>query len=219
MADENAGITDPSLPNELQGKTAAEIAEYYRTREANLQAENDRLRTAALSTPPPPPPPPSEPPTGFDWSNPEGYIKKQTISREEFQQATAAVRQQMIQTARFLAKANHPDWDKWGKDIDNIMMTMNADAQANQQQWEVAYTHVKGQAFDKEVAAARAAALKQGSEPPSPPPSAPPKATELTPEQARIASRFGLSKEQYLKAEEGLATGKWPLTFDNKGGK
>lgn len=211
------------LPEELKGKSAEEVARYYQGKQKELQ---DRY-TALENQPPPAPryeppasPKPAEPAissTEF-WNNPveatKRLIAQQGVGREEFERAGSIVQQNMIQTARLIAKDRFPDWARWEGEVMKIINASEAFQRANPTLWEMAYTHIKGLNVDKLVAEATAHA-RLPVEPVTPGGSLPVPKKDLTPAELRVAERLNMSPEAYLLAQERMDKGAWPQTLDN----
>ena len=205
-------ITDPNLPQELQGKTPAEIAEYYRNREAEWQARLDAATAVNVNTPAPI----AEPTASELWNNPIPSIRKLAPSREEFNAAVNSAQQSMISVARIVAKENKADWNKWESEVMRIMNALPSHLQADPYQWKTAYTYVKGLAYDSAVKDASALATARGGETPSLPPNEPAKPQVLTEEQRYVTERMGLTSEDYFSAQKNLANNSLPITFDTR---
>src|SRR5438552_2666175 len=75
------GTGDNDLPAELKGKTAAEIARYYRDRETALRAELDARPPASVT------PPPEVRPTNAEWWNDPNVSADKRIEAKAFTKA------------------------------------------------------------------------------------------------------------------------------------
>ena len=212
-----------SLPAELQGKSAAEVATYYQQREAQLQKD---LRAAQTpSNPAPVVRVETKTPKNEDfWTDPAGSvnqaIKVGTVSRDEFNNASAFVQRQMTEMAEYLTSQKHADWKLFKADIDDIMSKVEPGARADSNMWETAYIYAVGRNPERAVQARSATVViptAGGPERGSPAAGAPPAAApELTAEQEFVRSRMGISKESYIEAQKHIQAGTFPLTYDNR---
>jgi hypothetical protein len=209
------GISDPALPNELQGKSAAEIAEYYKRRESQLM---ERLDAATRNTPAPAPAPaePVAPTAAEFWNNPAAAVKAVAVSREEFNAAAAQVRSNMIEMARIITKDKFTDFQRWEPKIREVLRMVDPFLQTDPIQWETAYHYVKGRDYDKDLQTATAAATARASEPPTPIPPIPVIPEKLTFEEDFVAKGLGQTPEKYREGKKNLADNAWPLTFDTR---
>jgi hypothetical protein len=209
---------DPNVPEELRGKSPAEIVSYYQQRETIMTGEMDRLRNQ------PPPanntPPPANNSTEISdadyWNKPTETIKKIAVTREEFNATAAAVQRNMIEVAEMLAGRKHEDWNKWLPEVKKIMSTVEPFMQTDPVQWETAYHYAKGLKYDQGVQEAATTATRMASEPPTPTPSAPPVPTELTREQSYVAEHLGQTPDKYREGIKNLHEDNWPITFDTR---
>jgi hypothetical protein len=203
----------------LQGKSAAEVAAYYQRENAKLATD---LRQARETPPAPITRVEARVPENADfWTDPKGSvtqaIKAGSVSREEFNNASAWVQRQMTEMAEFLTKQKHADWDVFAPVINDIMSKIEPAARADSTMWETAYIHARGLNPEKAVRQAVVPVPAAGPERGSPGASAPPPPeAELTSEQEYVRSRMGISKESYRDAQKHIASGTWPLTVDNR---
>jgi hypothetical protein len=206
-----------TLPTELQGKSAAEVAAYYQRQVTKLEGD---LRTA--TAPPPVTRVEVKIPKNEDfWTDPAGSvataIKAGSITREEFNNASAFVQRQMTEMAEFLTKQKHADWDVFAPVINDIMSKIEPAARADGGMWETAYIHARGLNPEKAVKPNTVALPANGVERGAPAPTTV-TTTEvtLTAEQEFVRSHMGISKEAYIKAQGHIANGTFPLTMDNR---
>lgn len=218
-ADRVAAAT-ANLPSELQGKSAADVAKYYQDRETRLQAD---LRTAREAQPPAPIARVEvKTPKNEDfWTDPAGSvnqaIKAGSVTREEFQNASAWVQRQMTEMAEFLTKQKHADWDVFAPVINDIMSKIEPAARADSNMWETAYIHARGLNPEKAVKSNTVVIPNGGPERGAPAAVVvTPTEVQLTAEQEFVRSRMGISKESYLTAKDHIAKGTFPLTMDNR---
>jgi hypothetical protein len=214
------------LPAELANKTPAQIAQYYQERERTIMANaQTAIANAAAGTPAQPRnPQDNHPPaaTAEDFErDPLGttreMISRESVSRQEWNQMTGAVRQNLIDTAKDRAKQGKKYWTR----LDAIItgMTQNVGLEAlDTAFWETAYNAALGANLGtiqaEEEAAAQAArasaeAPSGGSTPPMPP-------RVLTNDEMRVVTGMGITAEAYRKSEENIRTNKFPLTLDNR---
>jgi hypothetical protein len=210
-------INDPSLPEELRGKTAAEIVQYYKNREESMSTRMEDLIRQANNPPKQDPPPVVDPPSSSEWWNdPNSAVKKVAVTREEFDQASQSVQRSMIDVAQIVAQKKFKDWDKWEKDVLSIMNTVPAHMRTDPEQWATAYYYVKGHKFDNAVEEAGAKATRLASEPPTPAPSVPTVPKELTKEQKYVADKLGMTSEKFRDGIKNDQDNNWPITFDSR---
>jgi hypothetical protein len=193
------------LPPELQGKTQAEIIEWYNDRERTILDNARRMVDEAhreASQPPAPeerkPVPPNATP----------------MTQADFERMTGPARDSLIRVAQMDARLNKPDWDRLLPDIRKIMDNLPADQQMNARVWEEAYYNVRGHITDTLISEARNRALGLESAPPPTPP--PVKPRQLDSAEMRVCEGCGIDTEAYIKAEERLNAGYQPFTVDNR---
>jgi hypothetical protein len=217
---DRVAAANATLPTELQGKSAAEVAKFYQDRETKLQAD---LR-AAQTQPAPVATVKTKTPDNADfWTDPAGSvqtaIKAGSVTREEFANASAFVQRQMTEMAEFLTAQKHTDWKLFKADIDDIMSKVEPGARADSNMWETAYIYAVGRNPERAVQARsqtvviptqgveRGAAATTTVTTPTP---------ELTVEQEFVRSHMGITKEAYLDANKHIQAGTFPLTYDNR---
>ena len=88
---------DPDLPENLRGKSTAEIVRYYQDREATLTT---RIEQAQRSNNNVSPEPPADPSAAEFWNDPSKAVKAVAVSREEFNAASESVRRSMVIVAQ-----------------------------------------------------------------------------------------------------------------------
>lgn len=216
---DRVAAANATLPSELQGKSAAEVAAYYQQRETRLQAD---LRTAqAAATPAPITRVEVKTPKNEDfWTDPAGSvvtaIKAQSITREEFNNASEFVRKNMTEVAEFLVSQRHEDWKVFKADIDDIMKQVEPAARADSSMWETAYIYARGRKPELAVKASTVVIPTNGAERGSPAAAAVNTVEpDLTGEQEYVRSRLGISKKEYTEAQKNIASGTW-FTVDNR---
>jgi hypothetical protein len=144
-------------------------------------------------------------------------INAQSVSRNEWNTMTSAVRQNLIDTAKDRARQGKKYWAR----LDPIItgMTQNVGLEAlDTNFWETAYNAALGAnlgTIQAEEQAAEAAA-RSSAEPPSggAVPPVPPRI--LTTDEMRVVTGLGISTESYRKGEENMRNNKFPLTLDNR---
>lgn len=228
------GSGDDGIPAELKGKSAAEIAKFYRDRETALRAELDARPPARVATPPPPEPPPTN---AEFWNDPNAAVDRKlakAMSKEEFDRVAASIRPNLIWIAREQVKRNHPaDFHRIEKEIDTIMKQVPDYQQTDPSMWETVYIQAKGYAHDRLSAEDRANPPVIIGEPGNPGGVAPPAAADLYKVTApgvssgevvksagRVADMLGVTHDNYRKASKILdSDGLLPLTVDNRRSK
>jgi hypothetical protein len=207
---------DSTLPNELKGKTPAEIVEYYRNRETLYVNRIDELVAQPPRAPQVPPAVKAAPSPSDFWNDPNSAVRAVAVSREEFNAAALGIQSNMIEVACMLTKNKFADFDKWESKVRNVLNNVAPHLKADPGQWETAYYYVKGQETDSLVNAATARAVQATSEPPSMIPVTPLIPDKLTPEESYVAKGLGLTEDQYRTGKQQSATNEWPLTFDSR---
>lgn len=206
-ADERVPTTD--LPAEIRNETdPRKIAAYYQRRETALREE--MRRTA--------PPPPNSRVTiehPVDQPNPSSV----TFSAEEAQSA----RTTLIATARNTARINKPYWDRLSDKIEALMKDQPPENQVNSIIWETCYNTLLGMNMDQllredreRTEAATRAAAERSSAPPDSVSSPAPLPIEVT---SKVLPGLGLTEAQYRESQDRIASGKWPMTAENIGGR
>jgi hypothetical protein len=213
------------LPSELQGRTPQQIAMYYQDRERTILANAQTAianASAGSRNEPPPPARESRQPTGEDFErDPLGttreMINRESVSRNEWNQMTGAVRQNLIDTAKDRARQGKKYWAR----LDPIItgMTQNVGLEAlDTNFWETAYNAALGAnlgVIQAEEQAAEAAA-RSSAEPPSGGATPPMPPRILTADEMRVVNGLGITTETYRKGEENMRNNKFPLTLDNR---
>jgi hypothetical protein len=208
---------DENLPEELKGKTPAEIVDYYRRREQQyVNKIEDLAARTPVTTPVEPVRQNTDPTPSEVWSDPIKAIKQVGVTREEFNAAAGQVQANMIEMAAIIVGKRIPDFAKWEAKVRNIMANVAPHLKADPQQWETAYYYVKGQETDKLVNEAAANAVRVASEVPSMTPTMPVIPEKLTFEENYVAKGLGLSDEQYKDGKQQEVENSWPLTFDSR---
>lgn len=216
---DRVAAANATLPAELQGKSAADVAKFYQDREVRLQADLRAAQTAQpvarVET--------KTPKNEDFWTDPAGSvnqaIKVGSVSRDEFNNASAFVQRQMTEIAEFLVSQKHEDWKVFKPVIDDIMSKIEPSARADSNMWETAYIHARGLNPEKAVRPATtvipvANGAERGAAAAS---TVTQTEVTLTPEQEYVRSRMGISKDSYVKAQGHIASGTFPLTYDNTG--
>lgn len=216
-------VDESALPPELRGKTTVEIQQYYARREQILADQVDRLQRI----PPKKEDPPIKPnEMKFDiFNDAEASVERKVNERvnEALTNATNVIGPGVIAGCK-LAMANaHPkDWSRFAAEVDKRMKGFTADGQMNPEFWESTYKLVKGEMADTLVAEAETR-TKNPVERPTPVGDAPAKPRELSERERTIATKFGMSNEQYVNAakrldtdENGRSWGDLPFTLDSE---
>lgn len=218
LFNERVPANDPNLPAELQGKSAAEVAAFYRTRETQIVKEaNDRIAAAVVV-----PAAVKTPDSGDFWKDPAKAVRDQvaatSVSREEFQRASNSVQANMIEMSEFLVAQKFSDWKIFKPMIDDIMSKCDPWAKTDRTMWESAYYYAKGrnpQLIQQPTAPATviASAERGNPAPINPGPAAP----VLTTDEAWVADHLGITSAEYSAAKENMGKiGSLPLTYDNR---
>jgi len=208
-------VKDDSLPDDIQGMTASEIVAYYQNKERQLAQRYQEMMNKPPennSTPSPDP----EADTSQFWKDPLNTVKQMAVSREEFNAAAESVQKNLVNVALLTIANNHADWAKWKDKVTQIMQPLPAHLRADPEQWEIAYKYVKGEQYDKDVAAARIEGSNISSEPANEPSTEPIMPEELTAPQSYVARGLGLSEDKFKEGVANLKQDKWPITFDSR---
>lgn len=214
------GEGNSTLPPELQGKSAEEVAAYYQKRETLLLEEQKR-RAQQPPPQPPQPPPTKKTPTEADfWKDPNAatktMIQQEAVTQEQFNQLTTQVKSSLIAAARMAAAEQHPDWKEYSTEINEIMNKFDPWARVNQEMWDTAYTFAKGQRYDRDVAAARQSGQQSAERVTLTPPEPPPE-IKLNALQLEVARGLELGEARFKKGIERQQSGAMPFTFSNVG--
>jgi len=216
-------LNDPSLPPELQGKTQAEMIDYYN------KLRNYYISNQPTSSPAPAPvvaapsPAPQPPVSAADfWADPVSAIQ-QVVAATMAPVTQTAVQQQVI-AARNSVAAQAPGYGELEGRVLEKLQGIPAEQLANPELWKQAYYLAYGEAS---VSGWRPSAAAQPTAPASAPAPAPalaqptvntqPRpfaptqffteparpnagpAAALTPEQQQMAAKLSMSHEDYTK--------------------
>lgn len=202
------------LPAELANMTPAEIVAYYQRREQDFQAQLDARQAA----------PPVKAPSSDDfWSDPvkatDAQIAAKSVSREEFNQMTAAAQSNLMQSARLICKDRHKDFERFEDDIMKLVNQLQPFQRVDPMIWETAYTQVLGMRSQQLIAEAEARGRQlaggNGVESSSPAATEPAAPVPLTGIQLQVANGLGQSAEKYRKGIERMEKNEWPITLSN----
>lgn len=223
-----------TLPDELKGKSAEEVAAFYQnmvqtqkaTYEAALQAFNVGDEGGGGSPPPTEPPKPTMSEFLADpTKHTEDLIKKTSVTRTEWDAATKQVQESLIyiaeQRAREAIKTAEEKsggsfiWDRFQDDILKVVNSCDPYSRTSPSTWTAAYYYVAGikrSSLTKEAVTAATTPMEQvqpgGNEPPTPKP--------LTSEERIVAEGLGLSDDSFRKGREHMVKQRFPLTTDNR---
>lgn len=211
---------DSSLPAELRGKTPAQIAKYYQDREQGYQAEITELRRAPAVVAQPVITPKAKVTAQEFWNDPVASAERigedKYVSKGEFNATLANAADTLIQSAKNVVRSENLEmWDRYVNEVEGIMNKLPPESRSNASMWRTALTQVVGVHARELMAEATARAKAPAGEPVSAGITSPELPKELTKEQAYVAEHLGLSKDQYLKGSERIATNSWPLTMSN----
>lgn len=153
---------EEGLPDALKGKSKTEIFNALKAEHIRDMAETQgdyarRLEQIAMQPPANPQPQPSHQPTppqpesepGFDISNPDEYLDRAVGKR------MAPVVQGMVAAGResgraiIQTKLPKDQWDRFSKEIESFVDSVNPQMQANPKIYEIAWNFVKGQHADE----------------------------------------------------------------------
>lgn len=201
------------LPEELKGKSPREIADYYANKERQLAAELEleKSKRATSTTPQT-----TTQPTSRDFFTDPASATR-TVVRDEVNKATSSSKKTLIEGAKLVVAARHPDWARFEKDILAVMNAMPEEAQQDMGYWETAYFQIKGiKADELTKEAEQRGRTGVGSEPPTTPtPTTPTTQPTVPPEAQKVLTGLGISPESYLKGVKNLQEGTPPFTVDN----
>lgn len=118
-----------------------------------------------------------------------------------FKTRTAPLAEQTLRTTAQLvkdqAKSKHKDWDKYEKDIDEIMNQAPLELRTDPSVYEFAYDSALGKAYKKILAEQDARAGMETEPGNGIPAKNSPKKEPLSDEEKRVASRFGITEDEY----------------------
>ncbi len=217
------------LPTELEGKTAEEVAAYYQEMVLRQKGVYEQaLESMGGGEPAKPAAPPKT--TVADWmKDPDGtastIIKREGVSREEFNAASAAVQTMMIRQAKEFAKADLRaeaekaggsfEWDRLASDIDSTAAKCDQPSLTSIDTWKTAYYWHLGQkahVIAKEAVTKATLPAESGQ----PGGNNPPPVKPLSREEMIVAEGLGLTTETFQSGKDRLASQKFPLTMDNR---
>ncbi len=210
------------LPAELRGKSVKEVIAYYADREKNIKSTYDSMLQAKYEAPQPvvQAAKPQEPSSSDWWSNPTDSAKRMiqanAVSKEEFDRITSGAQENLVQTARIVAKENISDWNRFEPDIVKMMETVDPWRRTSPEMWRTVYTYVKGLRSSELVKEAEARA-KLPSEPVNPGIGAAPQPETVTDKERQIAGNLGISEKAFIEARKNMIEGRFPLTMSNIG--
>jgi len=220
-------LNDPSLPPELQGKTVSQVLEYYnKLRDYYLQTSQVPAAPAAAQPPaavpaapvaaPAPAPAPAQMPSASDfWADPVAALDK--VVQARLAPVTQTALQQQVVAARN-AVLQAPGYAELESQVLKKLEGIPAEQLSNPTLWQQAYYLAYGEAavqgWKPSGAAPTAPAAAPAAQPTinaNPRPFAPthffteparPNAgptAALTPEQQAMATKLGISHEDYMK--------------------
>lgn len=231
------GNTPPEddLPEELKGKSPAEVARFFRERERILKSSyEDHLND--LESRRQPEPKATEPTeakpraTKQEWlSDPnrvlDEALAEKAVSKADFTNLTTSQQDNLIWAAKSRAKEELRaeiergggtfHWDTLSKELDAIMAQVLPANKTSTETWKTAYNYAVGQNVSKITkeavtkATMPAEAVRPGG-------NVKPKPAELSRDEKSVAEGLGLSDESFLKAKDNMEKQKWPLTMDNR---
>jgi hypothetical protein len=209
------------LPPELRGKSVKEIIAYYTDREKSIKSTYDSMLQTKYEAPAQPAPKQVQEPSSSDWwSNPADSAKRMiqanAVSKEEFDRITSGAQENLVQTARIVAKENISDWARFEPDIIKMMDTVDPWRRTSPEMWRTVYTYVKGLRSNELVKEAETRA-KLPSEPVNPGISTPPPPETVTAQERQIAENLGISEKSFIEARKNMIEGRFPLTMSNIG--
>jgi hypothetical protein len=191
------------IPESFRGKPAKEVVD--KLLETNLEveklrAELEKERTSKQASPGGPVDQMSEEELKAKmerefFSNPIEFQNK--LFQERMKPLVGQFYQTQEQVQKEFARKRLEDFDKYEKDIDGIMRNVPPELKANPQTWDLAYNIVLGQEYRKHIKETKA---KSGmfTETGSAPKPASTKPT-LTDEERSVASKFGMTEEEWLE--------------------
>lgn len=215
------------LPPEIQGKTPAQIAQYYQDRERTIRAEaQTAIANAAAGTPPPPVldvrhhTPAVLPVTRENFeSDPlaatQQMINQGTVSRAEWNAMLPAVQSNMIETARDRAKQGKQYWGRVEQVINILTKDADPISKLDTGFWNMAYNAAVGQELGR-LQQEDAAAARSSAEPPSGGSLPPPAPRELSAQEMRVVSGMQITPDIYRDMETKMRENKFPVTLDNR---
>jgi hypothetical protein len=194
------------IPEPFRGKPAKEVVD--KLLETNLEieklkAELEKERTSKQAIPSRPVDQMSEEERRAQmerefFSNPIEFQNK--LFQERMKPLVGQFYQTQEQVQKEFARKRLEDFDKYEKDIDGVMKDVPPELKVNPQTWELAYNIVLGREYRKAIKEAKA---KSGmfTETGSAPKSASSKPI-LTDEERSVASKFGMTEEEWIEWKE-----------------
>lgn len=222
------------LPAELEGKSAEEIFEFMNSQLATQKGhyENALAVLGEDDKGGGGDPPVKVVTTGEFLVDPLKHTKDivaaNSVSREEWNQATASARENFIYFARKRAQeeiaaeaaktGDSNNWDSVEADLIKTMGAMDPLARTNFETWKATYYWQRGQQVSRIVkdAVTKATLPAEGSTPSSGPA---PKPTPLSADEKRVAEGLGLTEATYTEGKTRMVNNDFPLTMDNRNRK
>jgi len=205
-----------ALPAELEGKTPLEIAQYYQSRERDLVIRQ-ATGPVTMSAPPPPPRVTAEDFTNDPMSATQSMITNQTVSKDEFNRLTNAAQQNMLATAKLIAKEGKEHWFRLLPQMEAIAATTDPLMLIAPGWWETTYNYCVGKNLQilrtEEADRLRVAASNEGSSGPAAPAVTP---RDLNQTEVQVAAGLGISHETWRTMETKMRDGRFPVTLDNR---
>jgi hypothetical protein len=212
-----------ALPPELEGKSTADVAAYYKRREEIILARARELVNRPVERPPEKPPE-KEPEQKFDlFADPKGSIERtvRPLVQTAADRAMAQITPALVNSCKVTMASNHRDWSRWAGEVEHMMGGFTDDRKTDPANWEIAYRQVKGMHADELQEEARVNALKKPENPverSTPKGQDAPQPKVLSPEEKKVAFFFNISEDQYRTAAERYDStdGALPITYDDR---
>jgi len=219
-ADQPAAATS-TLPPELQGKSADEIAAYYQRREQIILTRARELTNRPAEKPVEKP---AEKDDKFDlFGDPKGSIERtvKPLVANAADQAMRSIAPALVNSCKIAMASHHKDWGRWADEVEAMMAGFNEERKTDPGNWEIAYRQVKGLHADELVIEAATEARKKVENPvekSTPKGADAPKPRVLSEEEKTIAHKFDLTDDRYREAAARYedTDGALPLTFDSR---
>jgi hypothetical protein len=194
----------PQLPKELEGKSPAEIVNYYAKREQGIITQaREAIR--------------ANDPTKIPGEKPNTSVRMERPVENVPAAELDGARATLAAAAETQAKQGKKYWTRFEAEIRGVMSKMALENRVDFNYWEAVYFNLVGQHKDvleteerEAAAAATRLAAERANAPPepagTPPPALPAKVME------KVLPGLGITEDRYRKAATQIEKGEWPLT-------
>jgi len=120
----------------------------------------------------------------------------------------------LVLGARTLVRTDHPDFDRFASEIDNIVARMVPELRKQYRVWLEVYFSVRGRHVDDLIASDRTArATPAPGERPTAPPSPVVDDHVTDPVEHEMMTKLGLTEKQWIERRKQIKEGQWQLNL------